>query len=281
MRAAFALLPLTALALGCGDVLPAAEPFASPRILAVAADPPVLEAGPGGVIELIPLVIDGAGNDMTDDPRLELRWRVCDPWRPVNDPVVDCGPRDSVPLGYLGPDQRRAWLTFPLLRALFPPPVPIPDDFFDRPGLCPVAFDAILVPVVLEARFDGYRLLALKWVPIDSDSWSNPAIESLMLEDAPMQEGEIHYFTPGELQRLIVSFDALPPSSDCNDRVVHAYLSDGEVDPPSQGVASSVERRDFSLDLPEDQGATLWLVITNPQTGGVGWTHRRLEPRAP
>lgn len=278
-----ALPALAVLAAGCGDALPAAGPFASPRILAVAANPPVLEPGPEGMVELTPLVVDAAGNDITDDPRLELRWRMCNMWQPVNDPDVDCGPGDSVPLPFLGPDDRRTSLTFPLLGAAFPPPADLPDDYFDSPaGSCPGGgFYSIFVPVVLEARYEGYRLLALKRVPIDGgEGWRNPVIESVRLDDGMQQDGDIQYFTPGQWQSVLVSVGD-EPTAECDEMGLYAYLANGDVAPSAQEVPAALAPMTVSLNLPEDRGSTLWLVITNRRTGGVGWRSLRLEPGAP
>ena len=87
-----AILAGLAAAACAGDELAPSTQITAPRLLAVAADPPVTTVD--GSVALTALVVDGDGAASA----APVAWRACTPWRLVRDPDLDCAPDDSLPL---------------------------------------------------------------------------------------------------------------------------------------------------------------------------------------
>ena len=89
MRALALTAALAAAAACAGDELAPSTQITAPRLLAVAAEPPVTTVD--GAVALTALVVDGDGVPAA----APVAWRACNPWRVVRDPELDCAPAAS------------------------------------------------------------------------------------------------------------------------------------------------------------------------------------------
>jgi hypothetical protein len=269
-----ALVPALALAaVGCADG--AGSPstiLTAPRLLAIAADPPV--AAPDQVVRLRPLVVDGDGREVA----ATVSWRACSPWRVVRDPDVDCAPPAAWPLPVA--DDGAAILDVPALVAAIGQPQVVP------PPAGPCEVSAISVPVYAVAEVYGVRLLARKDVRIGGPSRTLPAIAAVLLDGAPATT-----YVPGEPAAVVVrpARDALDET--CTDDptplpvlepvTFHLYATAGTLSESSADVVylpdGSEAAGSIELTGPDDGGPLrLWAIAVDPD-GGVAWTHRDLS----
>lgn len=279
MLATIALASLAA----CGGSSTSPESLiGDPRILAIRAEPPVVEID--GSTELSALVAAGDG---TRDA--QLSWRACDPWQPFLSPEASCGPEVSMPLvdGRLLPQQ--------LLEA-FPPPADVVDDLVlgHDDAACDAAYPSIDVVVVLETTLDGNLLVASKRVRVALEPLGaprrNPALEALLFDGEPFTElGPRFRSETAHTVSAAVDPDSIDPTCDDDNPSepalesfsVNVYATAGNFD-------SSELELEFGLDGGEAVDETtwttdvrsatdLWMVITDNE-GGTGWSHFTLSP---
>ncbi len=280
-------------AIGCADDGPAPSTrIDAPRLLAIAADPPVV--GPAGATALRALVVDGDGAQV-DAATARVTMRACSPWRPVQDPARDCGPDASLPLPL---DGDRARLEVAAVIARFPPPpgLPLPDaggDGADAP--CPLAYDHLDLPVVVEAVVaDGaggaVRLTARKHVRL---TWSddvvrtNPRIDALLVDGAPAGDLAV-----GAEVRLAVrpARDALDRACDGDDPPalvlepvrINLYATAGDLGDATVDArhdAADVEQLETTRFLPLAPGLIVLWAIATDDDGGAGWARFELRAR--
>ncbi|GAB4528427.1 MAG: hypothetical protein Tsb0020_45600 [Haliangiales bacterium] len=138
---------LTTLSGGCDveEFTPSSR-IDKPRIIAVAAEPPVV--GLGQRATLTALVVDADGRDSSTAPEraldFEIRWRACNPWAPVFQPDRDCVGDNALALTAVdGEDwQGQATVDIPAVLQAFPPP----DYILDRVGGPPGSGDRAPAP---------------------------------------------------------------------------------------------------------------------------------------
>lgn len=272
MRAALVLALVTA---GCAD--DGSSPsslLTGPRLLGIAADPPV--AAPDQVVRLRALVVDGAGAEAA----VPVQWRACSPWQAVRDPDVDCAGSAAWPLP-VG-DDGVAVLDLPALAAALGQPLAVP------PPAGPCAVSALALPVYAVAVVDGVRLLARKEVRVGGPARTLPAIATVLLDGAPAET-----YAPGQAAALVVqpARDALDPA--CTDDpeplpvlepvTIFAYATAGALSAPSAEVRYQPDGSEAAgaIDFtgPDDrQAVRLWTLAVDPD-GGTAWTHRELTAR--
>ena len=256
-----------------------------PRILAVQAEPPVIDLS--GESALVPLI---AG---ADENAIELSLRACDPWRVISDPTADCGPADSLPLErdtFAGGEG--AWLRADDVLQAFPPPdwvfQQLTDDRSqlqrgDKGGdtECGDSYESVAIPVVIEANIAGMtRLLATKRVRVTVEPVvrTNPVIADVLLDGQPapleVQPATTYDLVAAPRQDsldLLCSPDGVPIPESVR---VYLYTSDGVLAEPYIDVeytAEGQEQADVTTWTSPDQGdASLWLVAIDGD-GGTGW----------
>lgn len=257
-----------------------------PRVLAVSASPPVVSAA--GSTTLSALVVDAGGADVR--PAAAVRWRVCNPWRAVRDPLVDCLGDDALEGDELPaatePGELR--LTVPQVLAAFPPPQGNPGDGPTEPApdtgdACRFDHAFVELPVVVEAAVNGVSLLAIKRVHVTNDQEAsqrqNPRIAGLLLDDmviAPDAVGEVSV-QPGSVHS--VSAELAPDSLDwvCDDTAevrepvrVHFYVTAGQLSEPYIDIRADEPLPRLIWTAPESGAAILWLVAVDGD-GGADW----------
>lgn len=273
------LLTLGLVACDAADVQPRYR-IEEPRILAVRADPPVVELDARA--GLTALVVDSLGAEV-DAP---LSWRACNPWQFVLDPAADCSAEDSLALTDSTLAPRDVLERFP------PPPGPGPGESGEPVADegCAEAVPTLDLPVVLETEVDGEPLVALKRVPFPMPGSfierTNPKLGELRVNGDAVPAA----VDPGreyELQAApqIASLDI---SCDGETRVlesvrVHVYATAGELDGASIDVEHDAEGTQYAESVtwraPEDGSeAMLWLVAVDGE-GGVDWRGYRLSSR--
>lgn len=302
------LLPLVAMAAalaGC-DELPftPSSLIDKPRIAAIAAEPPVLALD--GTATLTALVVSPDGRDSSVAPDraldLDVRWRVCNPWKPVFDPDRDCAPGNALALTAADGDawQGQAQVTVADVLEAFPPPPEIIDQIGMPPGMepdpdaCPYFYDHAELPVVAEVTVGQSRLLAIQrvrvtWQPVDRRS---PALVGLVLDDVVAGADELVAFTSGADHRLTASMDHSSLDPVCLDGDpeqlapepvhVHAYVTAGELDEPDADIEYAGDGSEIAgtvtWSAPASGNVTAWLVVTDTD-GGASWARFALQPR--
>ncbi len=249
-----------------------------PRVLAIRADPPVVDLDSRA--DLTALVVDSAG---AESPTT-LSWRACNPWQFVLDPVADCGAEDSLPL-------TDATLVPVDVLERFPPP---PDTGPGEAGEpiaeegCAEAVPTLDLPVVLETQVDGETLTAIKRVPMPAPGSflqrTNPTLDELRVDGeavpstvAPGREYEL---------RATPRTASLDISCEGEARVlesvsVHVYTTAGALDDAVIEVEHGEDGTQYADSVtwraPEEGGeAKLWLVAVDGE-GGVDWRGYRLD----
>jgi hypothetical protein len=305
------LLVLAAALAGC-DALPftPSSLIDKPRIVAIAAEPPVVALD--GTATLTALVVSPDGRDSSVAPEraldLEIRWRACNPWQPVFEPDRDCAPEDALELSAADGDawQGQAQVAMADVLEAFPVPPEIIDQIGDPtggmppgmeppdPAACPHSYDHAELPVVAEVTVGQSRLLAIQrvrvtWQPVDRKP---PALGGLVLDGEVTGADEIASFTPGTDHRLTASMDRSSLDPVCLDGDpeqiapepvhVHAYVTAGELDEPDADIEyaeDGTESADtMTWSAPASGSVTAWLVATDTD-GGVSWARFALRPR--
>lgn len=263
---AFALLA------GCDDG--GGEPstlITGPRVLAVAAEPPVTTID--GAATLRALIVDGDGAPLAVD----VAWRVCSPWSPLRDPDVDCGPDQALALPADGEGAARLVVADVLAR-FGGPAAPIPPP-------APCELDSVPIPVIATAVVDGVRLVARKDVGVAAVARRAPVIAAVTLDD-----GAAATFTPGATHRIAATpvRDALDTRCTADPEPVpvlegvraYFYVTAGTLGATSADVVfqpDGSERVDsVELDAPTDvDRVRLWTVMIDGD-GGAAWDLREL-----
>lgn len=303
-----ALLPALLVLAGC-DPLPFTPEslIEKPRILAVAADPPVVHLN--GTTTLTALVVgpDGRDSGVAPDRALDLdiRWRVCNPWKPVFEPDRDCAPADALELPAADGDtwQGQAEVVIADVLERFPIPPEIIDQIGGMPGMpgdepdpdaCPHDYDHYGLPVVVEVTAGDRRMVAIQRVrvtfqPVDRNV---PAVSGLVFDDAVAAVDESVSFTSGAGHRLSASIDDASLDPTCLDGDpeqiapepvhVHLYVTGGELDEHHLDVEYAEDGTESAetvvLNAPASGGVTVWLVATDTDDG-VSWARFPLRPR--
>jgi hypothetical protein len=327
VRPALSLPLLAAIALlGACDELPftPSSLIDKPRIVAVAADPPVIaidgdgDGAPDGAATLTALVVTPDGRDSSVAPdqavEMDVRWRACNPWKPVFEPERDCGPDDALPLAAADGDtwQAQAEVRVADVLTRFPPPPEIIDQIGGQPGgqpggepggeppdpdACPHSYEYALLPVVVEVTVGEERLLAIQrvrvtWQPVGRRA---PALGALVVDDEAMDPGQPVMFTPGAEHSVSVSMDSASLDPVCLDDDpeqpnqialepvhVHAYVTAGELDEHDIDVEYTADGTEHAVTrtwtAPPSGDVTAWLVATDSD-GGVTWARFALQPR--
>lgn len=253
----------------------------TPRILAIAADPPVL--GVDGVAAVRALIVDVDGTPVAGGA---LAMRACSPWRPVLDPEVDCAPGDAIELALDADGAGRLEVAAVLAR--FPPPTTPPDV---PPSPCATDYAHVELPVVVTATVAGARLTAIKRARLASPSQTrrNPTIAEVLLDGAPAAT-----YVPGAAHAITIRPDPASLDPTCTEDAPDAlvpetvgsflFVTAGALD---AAVAEAIHDADGGEQLlpvtftpPDDAEVVLWAVAVDPD-GGIGWTHRVLTPLAP
>jgi len=273
-RAPLVSLVSLAAAACAGDELAPSTQITAPRLLAVAADPPVTTVD--GTVALAALVVDADGAPAA----APVAWRACNPWRVVRDPDLDCAPADSLPLAIDAAGAAR--LDLAAVRARFGEPgAPLPP-----PGECPGP--TLAVPVIATVTIDGVRLVARKDVGVAAAPRRSPQLATISLDDGPVDS-----FVPGAVHRVaaVPALDSLDLT--CTDDPTpvpvregvrtYFYVSAGGLDetfaevryqPDDTAAIGAVE-----LTAPTDvDRLRLWAVMIDGD-GGVAWAGRELRAR--
>lgn len=307
-RAGALLLALAAAVCGC-DPLPftPSSLVDKPRIAAIAAEPPVVAVD--GATTLTALVVSPDGRDSSVAPDraldLDIRWRVCNPWRPVFEPDRDCAPDQALALpaadGALWQGQAEVDLA-EVLEA-FPPPPEIIEQIGGMPGEpgmeppqdeCPHSYRHAELPVVAEVTVGENRLLAIQrvrvtWQPAGRRS---PALVGLVLGDVVADGSEPIPYTPGADHDLTASMDGESLDPACVDgdpdqvapeRVeVRVYVTAGELDEREVDIEYDEDGSEIAEIInwraPASGPVTAWLVATDTD-GGTTWARYALAPR--
>jgi hypothetical protein len=279
-----------------------------PRIAAIAAEPPVVALD--GAATLTALVVSPDGRDSSVAPDraldLEIRWRVCNPWKPVFEPDRDCANENALELAAMDGDtwQGQAQVAMADVLEAFPVPPDIIDQIGGMPGGmppgmedpddCPHSYDYVELPVVAEVTVGESRLLAIQrvrvtWEPVDRKPL---VVGGLVLDDEVTAVDQIVSFTPGAGQRLTVSMDRGSLDSVCLDDdpeqiapepvAVLAYVTAGELDEPEADIEYAEDGTEsagtMTWTAPASGNVTAWLVVTDTD-GGATWARFSLEPQ--
>lgn len=305
-----ALLALTAALTGC-DELPftPSSLIDKPRIAAISAEPPVVAVDGAATLTALIVSPDGRDSGVAPDRALDLdiRWRACNPWKPVFEPDRDCAPDDALALpaadGEAWQDQAQVDMT-DVLEA-FPPPPEIIDQIGGMPGgmpggmepdpdACPHSYDYVELPVVAEVTVGENRLLAIQrvrvtWQPAGRRA---PVLGGLVLDDVVADSSEPIAFTPGAEHRLTASMDQGSLDPVCLDDDpdtsapepvhVHAYVTAGELDEPDADIEYAADGAESAGTVtwiaPASGDVAAWLVVTDTD-GGVTWARFSLQPQ--
>jgi hypothetical protein len=300
-----AMLALTAALAGC-DELPftPSSLIDKPRIASIAAEPPVVALD--GAATLTALVVGPDGRDSSVAPDraldLDIRWRVCNPWKPVFEPDRDCASENALELAAADGDtwQGQAQVVMADVLEAFPVPPEIIDPIGGMPGgepnpdECPHSYQYAEMPVVAEVSVGESRLLAIQrvrvtWEPVDRKPL---VVGGLVVDDEVTAVDEIASFTPGAEQRLTVSMDRSSLDSVCLDDDpeqiapepvhVHAYVTAGELDEPDADIEYGEDGTEnagtMTWTAPASGDVTVWLVATDTD-GGVSWARFALQSR--
>jgi len=251
-----------------------------PRVLAIQADPPVVELDTSA--GLTALVVDSNGDRIAPS----LSWRACNPWQFVLDPAFDCAPEEALALDGATLLPREVIERFP------PPSLPGPGESgvpVEQQG-CAEAVPTLDLPVVLEVEVEGEKLTAIKRVPLPlSDlaaARSNPTLGELRVngDDVPDE------VVPGSEYELRAAPQpaSLDLACDGDARVlesvrVHLYTTAGVLDDDVIDVehdeAGTQYAESVTWRAPDEGGnAAIWLVAVDGE-GGVDWRGYRLDSR--
>lgn len=304
-----AMLALAAALAGCNEL-----PFTpsslidKPRITAIAAEPPVVALD--GTATLTALVVSPDGRDSSVAPDraldLDIRWRVCNPWKPVFEPDRDCSDENALELAGTDGDtwQGQAQVVMADVLEAFPPPPDIIDQIGGMPGgmpgaepdpaACPHDYQYAELPVVAEVSLGESRLLAIQRVRVTLEPVDRKplVVSGLVLDDEFTAVDEIASFTAGADQRLTVSMDRSSLDSVCLDDdpeqiapepvEVHAYVTAGELDEPEADIEYAEDGTEsagtMTWTAPASANVTVWLVVTDTD-GGASWARFALRPR--
>ena len=240
----------------------------SPRLLAIAADPPV--ATVDGQVALRALAVDAAGRPATS----AVAWRACSPWQLVRDPDIDCAPAAALALPVDASGGATLDVAAYLARFGAPPVMPPAGDD-------PCARPVVAAPVFATVVVDGARLVARKDVALGPVARRAPALAAVLLDGAPAAG-----FRPGAEHRLtaVPARDSLEPS--CSEEgaleTVRAYfyVTAGDLDEASATVTLFTDGSEVAgsvgLRAPDERDPlTLWTVLLDDD-GGAAWTARTL-----
>jgi hypothetical protein len=301
-----ALLALTAALAGCNEL-----PFTpsslidKPRIVAIAAEPPVVAVDGAATLTALVVSPDGRDSGVAPDRALDLdiRWLACNPWKPVLDPYRDCVDENALELSVADGDtwQDQAQVDMADVLEAFPPP----DEIIDPPGgmpggmepdpdACPHSYDYVKLPVVAEVTVGDKRLLAIQrvrvtWQPTNRRA---PALGGLVLDDLVADGSEPIAFTTGAEHRLTASMDQGSLDPVCLDDDpdtsapepvhVHAYVTAGELDEPDADIEYAADGAEsagtVTWSAPESGDVTAWLVVTDTDNG-TSWARFSLQPQ--
>lgn len=265
-RAAPLALALASALTACADESVPSSRITAPRLLAIAADPPV--ATRDGRVALRALAVDADGRAAS----APVRWRACSPWQLVRDPDIDCAPAAALTLPTDG--NGVATLDLAAYQARFGAPP-------DVPAGGPCAPPLLAVPVFATVEVDGTRLVARKDVAIAAVARRAPALATVLVDGAPATS-----YRPGATHRLtaLPARDSLDPS--CADPAVlepvraYFYVTAGELDAASAEITLFADgsEADGSVGLraPTDgDPLTVWTVLLD-EDGGAAWADRVL-----
>lgn len=309
-HAAWIAIPLLAALAGCDEFpFTPASLVDKPRILAVAADPPVIDIE--GTSTLTALVIDPSGRDSSVEPDraldMEVRWRACDPWKLVFEPDRDCGPDDALALEASDGDQWQAQATISVAQVLeaFPPPPEVIDQIGGMPGgtpgdmpgdpdACPHDYDYAELPVAVEVRLGDSRLVAMQRVRV---TWEDvgrrgPVLGGLVLDDVVAEADQALEFTPGARHRLSAWMERASLDDTCvggdpdqiapEPALAHFYVTAGELTRRIADIEydeDGTERAEsVRWDAPGSGDATAWVVVVDTDSG-VSWARFPLRAR--
>lgn len=244
-----------------------------PRLLAIAADPPVVAID--GAARLRALVVDGEGREVAT----AVSWRACSPWKAVQDPDVDCGPAVAWPLPIDA--DGAAVLDVGAAVARFGGAITVP-----APGPCAVS--AVAVPVIATAVVDGTRLIARKDVWVGGPPRRVPALAAITLDGADATR-----YVPGQPQALAArparaSLDETctgdtPPQPVLEAVRMHFYVDAGELSAASAEVTYQPDGSETEGSIvftgPADRAPVRLWTIAIDGDGGVAWDGRELTAR--
>lgn len=305
-RAAWAAIAAAALVAGC-DELPftPASLVDKPRIVAVAADPPVIDFE--GASTLTALVLDPSGRDSSVDPAraldMEVRWRACDPWKLVLEPDRDCGPDDSLAIEASDGESWQAQARISVAEVLeaFPPPPDIIDQIGGMPGGvpgepddCPHDYDYAELPVAVEVRLGESRLVAVQRVRVTWDDVGRraPVLGGMVLDDVVAEADQPLEFTPGAEHRVSAWMERASLDDVCvdddPDQVApepvraHVYVTAGELGERVVDIEYDADGTESAETLrwlaPGRGDATAWVVAVDTDSG-VTWARFPLRAR--
>lgn len=272
--AAAALAAVAALA-GCADdgAAPSTQ-LVAPRLLAIAADPPVV--GLDGASALRALVVDGDGREAA----VEVAWRACSPWQVVRDPEVDCAPAVALALAVEPDGAARLDVAAAIARFGRPPVLPAPTP-------CQPA--TVAVPVIATTVIDGLRLVARKDVAVGS--WVGPPRRPPTIAAVTLDGDDARTYRPGAEHTLaaLPARASLDESCTADDQPVLEpvrmwfYTTAGALDEPSADVRYQPDGSEAAGSVrftgPADGGVVRLWTIAIDRDAGTAWALRELTPR--
>ena len=269
-----ALAVLVALA-GCTDDGDApSTQLVAPRLLAIAADPPVV--GLDGASALRALVLDGDGREA----QVAVSWRACSPWQVVRDPEVDCAPDGALALPVEADGAARLDVARAIARFGGPPLLPAPTPC--RPA-------TVAVPVIATAVVDGVRLVARKDVAVGS--WVGPPRRPPVIAAVTLDGDDARTYRPGAEHTLVAlpARASLDESCTADDQPVLEpvrmwfYATAGALDEPSADVRYEPDGSEAAGSVrftgPADGGPVRLWTIAIDRDAGTAWALRELSPR--
>lgn len=256
-----------------------------PRILAVRAEPPVVEPSGSARIEVLAVGPDGR---RTDPP---ISMRACYPWRPLLAPDVDCAAERSLEI---------AGDTLAIADVLeaFPPPAGAIEALIAGldGGRCPASFAAVEIPIVVEAEIDGVRQLVTKSLRVAVGGLPaprrNPRIDALVFDGELTPPGAELEFTAGVGHRISARL-ALEAADPVCDGDLPGAIELERFDVNLYSTAGRFDDREIAIELAADgrvaagetgwsatdaADVSLWLIATDGD-GGVDWADFRLVGR--
>jgi hypothetical protein len=275
----YVLLVATAFIACSDDAVDPVTKIASPRVLAITADPSALV--PDGALHLAVMTVDA------DGPRSEsldvgsgarpvdaVRARACAPWKFVVDPARDCVGTDAVPLER--DETGHFVMSAPELAARFPSPPGSPAEVPDPWRAALAAGIALRVPVIAEVDVDGRTLVAKRDVEVveEAHERQNPRIVEVRFDGTATQvlQAGRRYTLAVTIERS--SLDTPEMDDEALEEVTcHLYSPSGEIADPSIAV------EDLEPELLETSSTTYtagtpgttWLfVVAIDETGGLG-----------